>query len=97
MPEKSKELTDVEVALRELTTRLELLQTGIEERYDHIEQKLTRITDGLWGSSDDPGKGLIIRVDRLEQNEQRRDWWIKAMGTALLGELAVIISKWFHG
>lgn len=49
-------------------------------KVDHIEQLLT-------GGSR-PEHGIIVRMDRLEQNEKRRNWAIR---TALAGAAGSVI------
>lgn len=46
----------------------------------------------LLDGGDDPAKGIIVRVDRLEQTEQSRKFWLTtAVSSGLLGGIA---SAW---
>lgn len=58
---------------------------------DRIESKIDRL-DHLITGGDSPNSGIIVRVDRIEQREVRRDWWTKtAMGAATV---ACIGTAW---
>jgi hypothetical protein len=55
-------------------------------------QKIDRILTLLEGTAAAPQRGLIVRVDRLEQQAQRATWWtrtfIVAWITATAGGIA---------
>ena len=56
-----------------------------------LESSVNRVLTHIEG---EPGKtqtGLLTRVDRLEQSESGRDWWMKAAATAGLGGIATAI------
>ena len=41
-----------------------------------------------------PKDGMVVRLDRLEQNEESRHWWMKtAVGAAIA---SVVTSVWAH-
>jgi hypothetical protein len=51
-------------------------QRRMLERMDEFCERQERIEMLLTGNGQ-PGNGLVVRVDRIEQNERRRDWWIR--------------------
>lgn len=58
---------------------------------EEIYRTVKRIEEILTGNGH-PANGLVVRVDRLEQAEQRRGWWSKtALGAAIT---AAIGSLW---
>jgi hypothetical protein len=74
----------------------------VDER-DAVIARLVEITEGikrdtveirrmLWGHEE----GLVVRVDRLEQREQRTLWWMRAAIVAALAALARAVAEWFH-
>ena len=48
-------------------------------------RKLDRILRHLEGNGRD---GLLVRVDRLEQAEQRRSWLVRVIAAAVIGLIA---------
>lgn len=75
----------------EIDDKYELLRGGIDDRLLHLSRKLDGINQLLTGNGT-PERGLIIRVDRLEQNESRRTWMMRATLTACLAALAASIT-----
>ena len=78
---KSNELNDIR-------TTLALL----EQRSGEIKEMLARFNDVLFCETD----GLILKVDRLEQQEEVRKWHIRAVWVAIIttlvaGALAKIV------
>ncbi len=93
---------------QEIDEKYDLLHQGLQERYGHIEKKLERINDMLTGGSE-PGKGLIVRVDRieqkniedldvrvdrLEQSDGRRTWLQRTTIVACIGAIVAQIFSW---
>lgn len=64
--------------------------------YDEVLAKIEGVSEQvkyvrhLLEGNGDPGKGMIVRVDRLEQREEGRTWHLRALWVAVLGALA----KW---
>ena len=85
-----------EALSEELSDKYAQLKNTIEERYEHIDTKLRTINELLNGNGD-PGKGLIVRVDRLEQNEGRRSWMMRATMVACLGAIFATVAQWLKG
>jgi uncharacterized protein (UPF0335 family) len=69
---------------------------ALEVRLDDMADDIKDIKELLTGNGS-PSKGIIVRMDRLEENERRRGYWVKAaLGaslTALIGLLARLV-KW---
>jgi len=59
---------------------------------DRIEQTVNRLDVYIRGSDDSPEKGLMTRVDRLEQKELSRARWIGAAITA--GATSAVLALW---
>lgn len=64
------------------------------ERLGRMDEKLDRLTAGLYGAPDEPQKGLIIRVDRLEQ---QRNMTVKALWALFTSVLGLIVTKFWKG
>lgn len=62
------------------------------EQLDRIEQDIRTLTTILTGNGD-PGRGLVVRVDRLEQTEKSRVWWLRAVAGVALGAMAGSIKS----
>lgn len=60
-----------------------------------IEAKIDR-TIRLLDGGDIPERGLLIRMDRLEQSERRRDRWLWGVITTAIGSLAAAIGSLFR-
>jgi hypothetical protein len=86
-----------------------ILRSGFEERIAHVDKKIERLNSMLTGN-DDPSKGilvrmdrleqknvedLLLRVDRLEQSESRRTWLLRATVVACLGAIGATIASYF--
>lgn len=63
----------------------------IMERLEEIGGKLDRIEKFVTGDHE-PEKGLLVRIDRIEQADITRRWWTQtAVGAAIT---AVVTSVW---
>lgn len=58
-----------------------------------IEEEVKGLNEILTGNGE-PSKGLIVRVDRVEQRHENTRWWIIALGTLGSGWEAL---KYFFG
>ena len=79
---------------KELAQKNASLEKELNDKYADLLSKIEKqalITQG----NGDPSKGLIIRVDRLEQNETRRGWWIKSIIVGVIGAFATAITAYF--
>jgi hypothetical protein len=62
----------------------EVTREVIAEKLDRISDQLEHIDLILTGNGD-PSKGLVVRVDRLEQKEAVRSKQLWAVWTAIIG------------
>jgi uncharacterized protein (UPF0335 family) len=68
----------------------------LEVRLDDIADDVKVIKELLTGNGN-PSRGFIVRVDRLEENEKRRSWWIKsAMGTSIAAIIGLLVKLFLH-
>lgn len=67
-----------------------------ESQLDRIESKIDSLYTTLHGEPGEEKKGVIIRLDRLEQESGRRGWWAGAAIVASLGAVAGTAMKWLH-
>lgn len=63
-------------------------EQGSETWEKRVEGKLDLLTELLTGNGE-PSKGLVVRVDRLEQSEERQRWWV---GTAVGSAAAAVFA-----
>lgn len=78
-PQQHSHTTD-EPSNRDIMTRLE-----------HLDQRFERIERFVTGDND-PEKGIILRLDRVEQHHENRKFWTQtAVGAALT---SIIASAW---
>lgn len=61
-------------------------------KLDSILARLDRIDAHLIGEPGSTDKGLVVRVDRLEQSESRRLWAVRAAVGAALGAVVTAIG-----
>jgi hypothetical protein len=61
----------------------------VETSVDSLNEKVDRVLYALEGNGT---PGLKVRVDRLEQNEESRKWWMGMAITATIGGL--LLTLW---
>lgn len=59
---------------------------------DRIEKTVTRLDKFITGG-DEPGEGIIVRLDRVEQREKQRTWFARTALGAAIAALITSISK----
>ena len=59
---------------------------------DRIEGEITSIKSILTGNGS-PERGLIVRLDRIEQTDQGRKWWLRTVGGAAAVSLVATIIE----
>jgi hypothetical protein len=57
-----------------------------------LEKKIDSVIALLTGN-DRPELGVIVRLDRLEQNEKRRNWWVRATAGAWITTACAFIGS----
>lgn len=81
--------------LEELTTlnaRQDQLSRDIENLDESTNAKIDKINELLNGNGT-PEKGMVVRLDRQEQNEQRRTWVVRtAIAAAIVAFVAAIVQ-----
>jgi len=63
------------------------------ERLGRIDRKLDRCVTGLYGPIEEPHKGLIVRVDRLEQHKKAATVGIITIFTTLVALMLNAIAS----
>ena len=68
----------------------------IMDRLEEIAGKCDRIEKFVTGDHE-PEKGLLVRIDRIEQTEIARKWWTQsALGAAITAIVASVWSIFAH-
>ncbi len=57
-----------------------------ESQLDRIERKLDTLCKIITGN-DNPGEGLVVRFDRVEQAQKRVRWYIRTIVAALVAAI----------
>lgn len=84
-----EELTSLNRNYDNLEKEIETLRKTIEDKDKIITVKIEQINNLLNGNGT-PERGIIVRLDRLEQSEQRRTWLLR---TTIVASVAAIISS----
>lgn len=74
---------------REILERIDRLDLVHRERFERIES--------LLHGRDDASKGLVVRVDRLEQGEERKKIWTQLSLGAAITALVTAFADLMHG
>lgn len=61
----------------------------IENRQAHQDERIERIDEAIRGNGH---PGLNTRIDRLEQSEGNRSFWVKAIGVAMIGQIILTLK-----
>lgn len=78
---------------RKLDRTFYMVETLSQRVADHSEaekawnDKLTRTIYGYNGTA-----GLLVKLDRLEQSQERAKWFLRAIAGVMLGTLATLIA-----
>ncbi len=68
------------------------------KRVCSMDEKVCRLEAFIEGPDDARDRGLVVRVDRLEQAEQRRTWWTTtAVGAGIVAFLTALASFFSGG
>lgn len=75
----------------------EMLQVlkSIENKLDANNKMTQEMHRCLFGSAS--VDGLKVRVDRIEQTEDRRKWAVRTLGVGMAGMACTAIWTWFKG
>ena len=63
----------------------------MKEQLDRIESEVVAVKHLLTGNGT-PERGIIVRVDRLEQSDKTRSWWTRTAAAA--GVTALVGTCW---
>tara|TARA_R110000868_G_scaffold176944_3_gene415056 strand:+ start:322 stop:654 length:333 start_codon:yes stop_codon:yes gene_type:complete len=74
-------------------SRLQSHATASVQRVENVVAKIDKVDKLLRGNGT---PGLVTEVDRLKQNEIRRDWWIKTLLVAAAAEVVVVVKLVFY-
>ena len=68
----------------------------IHEHCPHCEMMRKQVSDihGLLTGGSEPSRGIIVRMDRLEQAEKWRDWLTKAAIGVALSAVGAVVAGW---
>ncbi len=75
---------------------LSVWMARLDERLEQVQKSQQTLNHILTGNGT-PEKGIVTRVDRLEQSEHRREAWSKTAITTAAGAAIAAISAWFKG
>lgn len=75
---------------------LSVWMARLDERLERLQDSQQTITHLITGNGS-PERGIVTRVDRLEQSEKRREAWSKTAITTAAGAAIAAISAWFKG
>lgn len=71
---------------KNLETKADEIQQNVAGRIEHLSRSIEAINNLL---INDPQRSIVVRLDRLEQTDNRRTWLIRA---AIASGLAGIVS-----
>ncbi len=85
------ELQEVRDELGEVKTGLAVLSTDVKNHTEVMGKIVQKHEDILHGNP----HGLVVQVDRLNQNQQRRKWVIRVIGGSLVAILIKFLTDLF--
>lgn len=68
--------------------------TRLETHCEAIREDLAQIKGVLLGKERD---GLIVRLDRLERDAERRKWQLRTTAAALIAVVVAVVKEWLTG
>lgn len=77
------------MALDESTLR-EIIRSEMHHESQTMREDIADIKELLTGNGD-PSKGIIVRVDRLEQKGESTTWWTRAALGGVVGSIITAI------
>jgi chromosome segregation ATPase len=90
-----EELTALNAQFESLEDKQDVLRNGMEERFNQIEKKIEQLNELLNGNGH-PEKGIVVRLDRLEQTEERRSFMHRATIVSAIGAIVATVFQWLH-
>lgn len=94
----------VDALAEQIDLKLALLKSGFEDRQAHLDSRLTRLDSAISDLSDhitgngEPEKGVLIRLDRLEQTEGKKSYWAGNVALIFVSTtVGFLVEKIFGG
>jgi hypothetical protein len=82
-------ISNNEARMLEEITKLKVTVDNIKESMDTLIDSTKTIAAAI--------EPMNIRVDRLEQKESSRDWWVKTLITTTVGLISAVCFQMFRG
>jgi hypothetical protein len=76
---------------KEISSKFNDLSKELNDKHSVLTEKIS-LHDEIITGKNDPSKGVVIRLDRIEQTDSRRGWWTK---TTLAACITAIIAAFF--
>jgi hypothetical protein len=92
-----EELTTLNNRYDQLTKDIESQQSQFDKSLEAVQLNLGNKIDKmneLMNGNGTPEKGIIIRLDRLEQSESRRTWLLRTTLISCIGAIVATIAQW---
>lgn len=67
------------------------------EMFRQIRETLYEIRAAILGDKTDASKGLVVRVDRLEQDSQKARWVLRSVIVAVIGLIVRLLWEALEG
>lgn len=83
-----------EHAIAMLMQRFDSADTRNQERHKELMDRFDGLETTLHGSKEDPSKGVVVRLDRIEQKQANRDKWTFGLGVGVVLALVKSIGAW---
>lgn len=64
---------------------------GLQAKMSSIATDLERFDSALRGEPDGKQPGILLRLDRLEQDRERKIWHVRALAGAVIAALAKLV------
>lgn len=73
------------------------LRMVMREELEPMQRSINKIKVCLEGPEGDPSKGVIVRLDRVEQTTKRWSWWTGTALVAGIGAATNAVVNWITG
>ena len=89
----SQKLTDLHMVIKDNHSEVQTSLTKIDCNMTSLSEKVEEHEEKLEGNGKD---GLILKVDRMEQNDARRTWHFRTIWVAIVAVCGRIAYKIFN-
>lgn len=97
--EISRELRDIKSQADRTSSHLESEIGNINRQFGDLRASISKMSNIVYGNDGNSESGLLIRFDRLEQSQKRRDSQLKMLwsvvGTVFASFLIYILTSYF--